>query len=56
MHFFESRRRGYVCVELERTHMQVQMRVVSDVRDPKADVATLRTFAVEGGKPGVVAA
>ena len=44
------------CVDLERAHMQVQMRVVSDVRDPKADVATLRTFAVEGGKPGVVAA
>jgi alkaline phosphatase D len=56
VHFFESRRRGYVCVDLERAHMQVQMRVVSDVRDPKADVATLRTFAVEGGKPGVVAA
>jgi alkaline phosphatase D len=56
VHFFESRRRGYVCVDLERAHMQLQMRVVSDVRDPKADVATLRAFAVEGGKPGVVAA
>jgi len=32
------------------------MRVVSDATDPKADVATLRTFAVEGGRPGVVAA
>jgi alkaline phosphatase D len=56
VHFFESRRRGYVCVDLERAHMQLQMRVVSDVRDPKADVSTLRTFAVEAGKPGVVAA
>jgi len=56
IHFFESRRRGYVCVDLERAHMQVRMRVVSDATDPKADVATLRTFAVEGGKPGVVAA
>ena len=56
VHFFESRRRGYVCVDLERAHMQTRMRVVSDVRDPKADVSTLRTFAVEGGKPGVVAA
>ena len=37
VHFFESRRRGYVCVDLERAHMQVQMRVVSDARDPKAD-------------------
>ena len=30
VHFFESRRRGYVCVDLERTQMQVRMRVVSD--------------------------
>ena len=56
VHFFESRRRGYVCVDLERAHMQVQMRVVSDVRDPKADISTLKTFAVESGKPGVAAA
>jgi len=56
VHFFESRRRGYVCVDLERTHMQVRMRAVSDATDPKADVSTLRTFAVEAGHPGVVAA
>jgi hypothetical protein len=45
-----------VCVDLERAHMQTRMRVVSDVRDPKADVSTPQTFAVEGDKPGVVAA
>jgi alkaline phosphatase D len=56
VHFFESRRRGYVCVELEPAQMQVHMRVVSDATDPKADIATLRTFAVEGGRAGVVAA
>lgn len=56
VHFFESRRRGYVCVDLEPTHMQLRMRVVSDAADPKAAIATLRTFAVEGGRPGVVAA
>ena len=56
MHFFESRQRGYLCVDLERTHLQAQMRIVSDVKDPKATIATLRTFAVESGKPGVVAA
>jgi alkaline phosphatase D len=36
--------------------MQARMRIVSDVKDPKADISTLRTFAVEGGRPGVVAA
>ena len=56
VHFFESRQRGYVCVDLERAHLQARMRIVSDVKDPKATVSTLRTFAVESGKPGVVAA
>ncbi|MDR3422796.1 MAG: alkaline phosphatase D family protein [Xanthobacteraceae bacterium] len=56
IHFFESRRRGYVAIDLERSHMQVRMRMVSDAADAKADIATLRTFAVEGGRPGVVAA
>jgi len=36
--------------------MQVQMRVISDAHDPKADISTLKTFAVESGKPGVVTA
>ena len=35
VHFFESRRRGYACVDLERAHMQVRMRVVSDAADPR---------------------
>jgi alkaline phosphatase D len=54
--FFESRRRGYVCADLERAHMQVRMRVVSDAHDPKADIATLKVYAVESGRPGAVAA
>ncbi|MGB6543071.1 MAG: alkaline phosphatase D family protein [Xanthobacteraceae bacterium] len=54
--YFESRRRGYVCVDFERAHMQVRMRVVSDPTDPKADISTLQTFAVEAGHPGVAAA
>jgi len=53
VHFFESRRRGYVCVDLDRAQMQVRMRVVADAHDPKADIATLKTFAVENGRPGV---
>ena len=56
VHFFESRRRGYVCVDLERAHMQVRMQAVSDAADPKAEVATLKAFVVEAGRPGVVAA
>jgi len=56
VHFFESRRRGYVVADLAPDHVQVQMRVVSDAREPKAGISTLKTFAVESGRPGVVAA
>jgi alkaline phosphatase D len=56
VHFFESRRRGYVMCDLERAQMQVRMRVVSDAHDPNAGISTLKTFAVEGGHPGVVGA
>lgn len=56
VHFFESRRRGYVTVDLDRTQMQVRMRAVSDAHDPNASIETLKTFAVESGRPGVVAA
>jgi alkaline phosphatase D len=56
VHFFESRRRGYVCVDLDRTQMQVRMRAVSDAHDPNTGIETLKTFAAESGHPGVVAA
>jgi alkaline phosphatase D len=56
VHFFDSRRRGYVAIDLVPTHMQVSMRVVSDAADPKADISTLKAFAVEDGRPGVAAA
>src|ERR1700746_3164366 len=56
VHFFDSRRRGYVLVDLTPDAMQVQMRSVSDAHDPKATISTFKTFAVEGGRPGVGAA
>jgi len=56
VHFFDSRRRGYVLIDLTMDEMQAQMRVVSDAHDPKATIATFKTFAVEGGRPGVVEA
>jgi hypothetical protein len=45
-----------VLVDLSADAMQAKMRVVSDARDPKATIATLRTFAVEGDRAGVVEA
>lgn len=54
VHFFESRRRGYVCVDLQHERMDVRMRAVSDAHDPKAMIATLKTYVVEDGHPGVV--
>ena len=56
IHFFESRQRGYVSVDIARGRLEAHMKIVSDARDPKANITTLREFAVEGGRPGVVAA
>jgi alkaline phosphatase D len=54
--FFESRKRGYVSVDVNAKQMTTRLRVLSDVADPQASVATLKTLAVENGKPGVVEA
>ena len=54
--FFESRKRGYVSADVDNRQMTTRLRVISDVTDPKASVSTLKTFAVESGKPGVVTA
>jgi alkaline phosphatase D len=51
--FFESRKRGYVSVDLTPARMTTRFRALSDARDPKATVSTLKTFAIESGRPGV---
>ncbi len=56
IHFFDSRKRGYVSVDLRPQRMAVAYQAISDVRDRDATVATLRRFAVEDGRPGPVAA
>jgi alkaline phosphatase D len=56
VHFFESRKRGYVSVDVDAKQMTTRMRVVTDVTDPNASISTLKTFAVENGKPGVAEA
>ncbi len=56
VHFFDSRRRGYVLIDLASDAMQAQMRVVSDAHDPKATISTFKTFMVENGRAGVVEA
>ncbi|EPN46808.1 phosphodiesterase/alkaline phosphatase D, partial [Pseudomonas syringae pv. actinidiae ICMP 18807] len=52
--FFDSRQRGYVAVDLSEQQMLTRFQVVSDVLDPAASVSTLKRFAVEAGKAGVV--
>ena len=53
IHFFESRQRGYVSVEIRKEQTAVDLRVVSDIRDPAAKISSLQRFTVEGGRPGV---
>ena len=45
--FCESRRRGYVSVDVDTKLMTTRLRVISDVTDPNATVSTLKTFVVE---------
>jgi alkaline phosphatase D len=54
--FFDSRKRGYISVELSRERMLARYQTVSDVTDANATLATLASFVVEDGKPGPVAA
>ncbi|MGO9546820.1 MAG: alkaline phosphatase D family protein [Rhodomicrobium sp.] len=52
--FFESRHRGYVSVDLTHERCTARYQIVSDEKDPEATVSTLKTFAVENGRPGAV--
>jgi alkaline phosphatase D len=50
--FFESRKRGYVMVDLERSRMIARFQTISDVADPNATLSTLRSFTIEDGRAG----
>jgi alkaline phosphatase D len=50
--FFESRMRGYSCVDVTAKEMTTRFRAVSDVTRPDATISTLKTYVVEDGKPG----
>ena len=52
--YFESRHRGYVVVDLDAERMLVRFRSISDRRDPKATVATLKQFVVMTGTAGAI--
>ena len=52
--YFETRMRGYVCVDLTRERMETRFRSVADITDPQAAVTTLKTYVVENGRPGAV--
>jgi alkaline phosphatase D len=51
--FFDSRKRGYVSVDLRPERIEVDFRAIFDPRDPAASVSSLARFGVEAGKPGV---
>lgn len=45
-----------MAIDVERDRMSTRYRAISDVRDPNASISTLRSWVVESGKPGAVAA
>jgi alkaline phosphatase D len=54
--FFDSRRRGYLSIELTPERLTSRFQAISDAADPAATLSTLASFVVEDGKPGVVRA
>jgi alkaline phosphatase D len=52
--YFENDYRGYIGVDIARTHMEARLQVISDRLDPRATISTLKRFVVESGKPGAV--
>ena len=52
--FFDARQRGYTMVEVTPERMTTRLRAISDRADPNASASTLKTFAVENGRPGAV--
>lgn len=52
VHFFESRERGYMAIDITPRQMTTRYRHISDVRDPRATIATLNSWAVESGRAG----
>lgn len=50
--FFESRVRGYMAMDVTPERMITRYQAISDVRDPKASVSTLKRWVVEDGRPG----
>ena len=52
--FFDSRVRGYVAVDVSPKRMDIQFRAISDVTNPNAEISTLKTFAIEDGRPGTI--
>lgn len=51
--FADSERKGYGVVEFTAKHIQTELRVVDDVRQPVTKIETLAKFAVEAGVPQV---
>jgi alkaline phosphatase D len=52
--YFESRHRGYVSVDVDRERLLTRFRTISDRRDARATVATLKQFTVVRGAAGAV--
>ena len=50
--FFESRKRGYVMCEATQAALNVNLRIVDDIRDPNTKDGSLAKFTIEAGKPG----
>lgn len=52
--FMDNKAHGYISATVTSKQLEVRYRAVSDRYDPKATVATLKSYVVEDGRPGAV--
>jgi alkaline phosphatase D len=52
--FVDTATNGYVSLDITPTRLDARFQVVSDRRDPKAEIRTLKAFVVEDGRPGAL--
>ena len=54
IHFFDSRKRGYVIAEFTRQAMTAKLMSIADARNPFCGVSLTRKFTVERDKKGLI--
>lgn len=54
VHFFDSRSRGYVSVDISSSQINARFQAISNCKEKLTTVSTLKSFVVNDGRPGII--